>query len=468
MLIVFMNNTTKGNANIILGWVCVLPFLILTLSAYCLPLIKNKFHTSLTDTLPFKKINDSTRRERPSPANMLNPSLPKGDTIIPVIDTFSFKASKDSLDNPVSYHADDSMVLDVPAKKIMLYGKTSTVKYIDNELSAPRIEYDQSTSLVKAFLTKDSLGNVIAYPRFQQADFKSVSDTIEFNMKTQRGLTKGTYTQQGEMYVYGEKIKKVSPEVFYASRARFTTCNLDTPHFAFISNKIKFINKKTAFSGPVHPEFEGVPLPIYLPFGIYPLSQGRHSGLMAPTFTANQQLGLALEGLGYYKIINEKWDVVTRGTIYSYGGWTANINPRYFRRYRYQGNFGLDLQHFKTNFKGDPDFTSSKTFKINWAHNADVKSRPGVNFSANVSAGSTKFNQQVPNNPVTNFTNIMSSSITYAKVWKDKPYNISVSANHSQNSNTGLINVYLPDVSFNVNTLYPFRRSEPIGEYKWY
>ena len=28
-------------------------------------------------------------------------------------------------------------------------------------------------------------------------------------MKTGKGLTKGTYTQQGEMYVYGEKIKKV-------------------------------------------------------------------------------------------------------------------------------------------------------------------------------------------------------------------------------------------------------------------
>jgi hypothetical protein len=29
-----------------------------------------------------------------------------------------------------------------------------------------------------------------------------------------------------------------------------------------------------AITGPVHPEFEGVPVPIYLPFGIFPLPEG--------------------------------------------------------------------------------------------------------------------------------------------------------------------------------------------------
>jgi len=74
---------------------------------------------------------------------------------------------------------------------------------------------------------------------FNQGDLKTVSDTIAFNMKSGKGVTKGTYTQQDEMFVYAEKIKKVDPTSFYAYKARFTTCNLDTPHFAFVSNKIK-------------------------------------------------------------------------------------------------------------------------------------------------------------------------------------------------------------------------------------
>ncbi len=416
----------------------------------------SSLHYLLKDTIPLLNSNDS-----------VIPTII--DTIIqPHTDSIPFKIAHDTLTDPIDYKADDSMVFDIPAQKLYLYGKTSNVKFADNELSAPEIAFDQRANTVNAHLKKDSTGKVVAYPTFTQADFKSISDTIVFNMRTGKGLTKGTYTQQGEMFVYGEKIKKVDPQVFYAQNGRFTSCNLDTPHFAFVSKKIKFINKKMAFTGPVHPEVEGVPLPIVLPFGIYPLIQGRHSGFIAPNVTANDQLGMAMEGIGYYKILSDNWDVVTRGTLYSYGGWNFNVNPRYFKRYHYQGNFSFDMQHFKTGFKGDPDYRSSNTFLVRWAHSVDSKARPGVTFSANVEAGSSKFNEQVPNSPARNFKNTMASSISFSKTWKDKPYNLSISANHNQNTSTRQIILNLPDVSFNVNTLYPLRRKDVAGDYKWY
>lgn len=396
------------------------------------------------------------------------PKLKDTVTTLQLQDTFRFKKSGDAIAAPVTYHADDSMVLDVPGKVLRLYGKTNELRYQDQELKAPFIQYDQQDNLITAFMMVDSNGRIVARPSFNQGGMKSVNDTILFNMKSMKGISKGSYTQQGEMFVYGKQIKKVSDDVFFARGSRFTTCNLDTPHFAFVSKKVKIIRNKVAVTGLVHPEFEGVPLPVGLPFGMFPMTRGRHSGLMAPTFTANQQLGMALEGLGYYKIINDYWDVIFRGTVYSYGGWAASVNPRYFKKYRYQGNLSFDMQQFKSGFKGDPDFVSSQTFNLRWSHSADAKSRPGVSFSANVNAGSSRFNEQVPNNPGLNFTNQLSSSITYAKVWKDKPFNLSVSANHNQNTAQRLINVNLPDVNFNVNTLYPFRRKEPVGESKWY
>lgn len=468
-----MSHNYKGNGKSIFVFSVVAALAMLTFYSGLSETRHFVFHNSLNveiynDTVPLK--NDTIPVLQPSRGAVVVSSSQRvpDTTVIPVIDTFSFRSSADGLDAPVNYYAEDSVVMDVPGEKFYLYGKGSNVKYKDNDLEAPQITFDQNTNLVSAYLVRDSLGQVVAMPTFKQGDFSSTSDTIFFNMKTGKGITKSTYTQQGEMYVYGEKIKKVSPDVFYALRGRFTTCNLDTPHFAFVSSKIKFINEKMAYSGPVHPEFEGVPVPVYLPFGIFPLRQGRHSGLIAPSFTANEQLGLALEGLGYYKILSDNWDVVARGTIYSYGGWTANVSPRYFKRYRYQGNLSLDLQRFKTNFKGDPDYSSSRTFNIRWSHNADMKARPGVTFSANVNAGSSKFNSQVPNSPQRNFTNQMQSSITWSKVWKDKPYNLSVSANHNQNTTQRRINLNLPDVAFNLNTQYPFRRREPTGSYRWY
>ena len=475
-----MNYLNKGKAKFTLSWFSVLvifAFVASYSSAY--NGVTVYFYKTLTsDTIPQRTLQlDNKAIEKRESIRQLSVNtladsfnnIKLGDTtMFPSIDTLNFKTSKDTLSAPVIHHADDSMVFDIPGKKLLLYGKQSNVTYLDNDLSAPNIEFDQNTNLVSAYLLKDTVGKVVAFPTFKQADFKSISDTIRFNMKTGKGLTKGTYTQQGEMFVYGEKIKKINAEVFFAKQGRFTTCNLDTPHFAFVSNKIKFINKKVAFTGPVHPEIEGVPLPIVLPFGIYPLTQGRHSGVIAPSFTANDQLGLAMEGIGYYKILNDNWDLVTRGTIYSYGGWSVNLSPRYFKKYRYQGNFSLDLQRFKNGFKGDPDYSSSKTFNIRWSHSADSKARPGVSFSANVNAGSSKFNSLVPNSPVRNFTNQLNSSITYAKVWKDKPFNLSISANHNQNTIQRLVNLNLPDIAFNVNTLYPFRKKEKVGEYKWY
>jgi LPS-assembly protein len=412
-------------------------------------------HLGSNDTLPNKKRSDTTR-------------LPDSSKIV-VTDTFNIKFSNDSLEAPIVYKAEDSMVYDVPAKTITLYGKEAKTNYKDNELTAPLIVLEQESGNINAIIKRDSAGKVISMPTFKQGgDFTSTSDTIRFNLKTGKGLTKSTYTQQGEMYVYGEVIKKVSPEVFYVKRGRFTTCNLDTPHFAFISNRVKFINKKVAISGPVHPEFEGVPVPIYLPFGIFPLNSSRHSGFLPPTFSANEQLGLGLEGIGYYKIIGNYWDVVTRANLYSYGGWTLSINPRYSKKYRYSGTIGLDIQNFKYNFKGDPDFRRNRSYNVRWSHAQDSKARPGVSFSANVNAGSSSFNSYVPNNPYQNFSNQLTSSIVYSKTWKDKPFNLTVSANHNQNNIQKLINVNLPDVAFNVNTLYPFRRKEAAGNPAWY
>jgi LPS-assembly protein len=458
-----MNQLNKGKAKNISVLALILLLFVITLYCSASVFHTSHFHSFLTvDTIPVNKTD--SQKVKSNISSTASSAKKLADTnIIQKIDTLTYKPSKDALDAPVAYHADDSMVMDIPAKKIILYGKGSNVKYTDNELYAPRIEFDQRTSLVSAYLVRDSNGNVISFPSFNQADFKTKSDSITFNMKTLKGVTKSTYTQQGEIYFHAQTIKKVSPDVFYGYKGQFTTCNLDTPHFAFVSKKFKFINKKMAITGPVHPEFEGVPIPIYLPFGIFPLQKGRHSGILAPTFTANEQLGLALEGLGYYKVLGEKWDVIAQGTIYSYGGWTASLRPRYYKRYHYQGNFALNVIRTR-----DLDKSGARNYNLTWSHSSDTKARPGVSFSANVNVGSSGYTSSIPNNVQRNFQNQLNSSITYSKIWKDRPFNLSVSANHNQNTNTKAWNINLPDIGFNVNTLYPFRRKEVIGAYKWY
>ncbi|PWT78419.1 MAG: LPS-assembly protein LptD, partial [Bacteroidetes bacterium] len=409
---------------------------------------------SVHDTVPIPK--DTTFQD----------SLLK-DTAVRKTDTVHMKVSKDSLDAPITYAAADSVVLDVPTKNITLYNKADT-KYKDMTLDAYKIQLDQSRQVLVATYSTDTAGKVVGKPKMVQNESTVESDSIVYNLKTQKGITVNSYTQSGEMFFMGEKMKKISPSEYYAFRGRFTTCNLDSPHFAFRTRRMKLINQKMAISGPVHPEFEGVPVPIYLPFGLFPISIGRHSGFLPPAFNASPQFGLGLEGLGYYKVFSDNFDAIFRMNLYSYGGWNLYLTPEYRVRYRYSGRLNLTLQ--KTSIlsnSGKQTYDQTKTYSFQWSHTVDSKARPGTTFTANVNFMSTKFNSFVLNNPTANFTNQINSSIAYSKTWNGK-LNLTVSGNHSQNNQTKLINLNLPNIGFTATTIYPFQKKEFVGTPKWY
>ena len=106
--------------------------------------------------------------------------------------------------------------------------------------------------IVTAFNAKDSLGNTTSRAKFDDGTQSFSSDTIQFNMKSQQGLTKNTYTQpQGELNVHADLIKKVNDQVTFAKRLTMTTCEYDHPHFGFVASKGKFVNEKIAVTGPV-------------------------------------------------------------------------------------------------------------------------------------------------------------------------------------------------------------------------
>lgn len=420
--------------------------------------------------------------------NNIDTTLPKAkDSLrkVPKTDTIALKVSRDSISFPVEHKAEDSMVLEVDTKKIYLYGKTE-IKYDDVLLNAPKIEFDQQTQFVIAKMGRDSTGAVAGMAKLKQGETVTVSDSLSFNFKNQKGVTYSSFFQQDELFNFAEKVKKIDSETFFAARGRFTTCNLDTPHFAFRFSKAKFINKKLVVTGPVHPEFEDVPVPIYLPFGIFPMKKGRQSGILPPQFTVNDQFGVGLEGFGYYKVINDYLDAKTWFDLYSYGSWRANFAPSYRVRYRYSGSLNLSYQNTKFAFKGDPDFSKNKSFFVTWSHSMDSKARPGVSFSANVNAGSSKYLSLVPNGALVNpgfggntqgggnymqpmnFTNQLSSSISYQKNWQGTPFNLAVNLNHNQNTSTRVINLNLPDIALVMNTIYPFQPKESVGAGKWY
>jgi LPS-assembly protein len=443
------------NINLILPLILLTVFLTLVSSKnaarplnFSIPLTYDTIPTPKTDTIP-KRIDTTAK--------------------VSEVKTFDVKSSKDSLDAPVDYNATDSMVIMVPEQKIILYSKTG-VKYQDFDVTAEKIVFDQSNNMLTAYAKTDSTGSITERGKFTQGIGDNASknqfDTLQFNMKTQRGLVKNTFTKMDEMFANIQIAKKKDSVTTFGKNAVITTCNYDDPHFGFATKKLKYINKKLIVTGPVQPVFEGIKLPIGLPFGIFPQRQGRHSGFLPPQFAVNDQLGVGLEGLGWYHVFNDYIDVTVRSNLYSYGSWNLYLTPVYRKRYRYNGGLNFSIIKNRQNFPGDPDFNKQLAFQIGWNHAVDPKVRPGTTFNASVNAGSSKFNSLIPNNVTRNFNNSLNSSISYSKTFRDKA-SLTAAANHNQNAVSGDFNVTLPSLTFIYNTVYPFAKENGTGN-KWY
>ncbi len=397
------------------------------------------------------------------------------------VDTFKIAFSKDSLTSPINREALDSAVFFPKTKLFLLYGQAKTV-FEKNNIDADFIKLDQQKETLFARGKWDSTGKIIDEQLTMKTDEQNVTaDSITYNTKTGKALTHNTHTTSDELYIHTEKAKLLGDKKsFYGYNNLFTTCNYDVPHFAFHAKRIKVISGQLAVSGFANPEFEGVPIPIGIPFGIFPMKQGKKGGILPPQFTANEELGIGLEGLGYYFTFkkngkqNENWDLILRTNIYSYGSWNAIITPSYRKRYKYNGTLNLNIQNIKRNFKGDTDFFKDKSFNVTWSHSADTRARPGVTFSANVNAGKSGFNKNNPNNYQRQIQNSLSSSISWSKTMSRKIFgaentmNLTTAATHSQNTINNSVNLNFPEVQFSMQTMYPFAKPEKVGTQKWY
>jgi lipopolysaccharide assembly outer membrane protein LptD (OstA) len=192
------------------------------------------------------------------------------DTV--VRDTLSFmgiKQSKDTLDAPVKYKAEDSIWYDITNERVYLVG-AAEVSYRDITLKADSIIFNWKDNQVIAMGRKDSTGRVANKPLFSQGDKSYTSEEIAYNFKSKKGKISQVLTQEGEGYIHSEYVKRYPNEVIYGLHNKYTTCNLEHPHFYINSSKIKVVPGKAIISGPANLWVADVPTPLFVPFGIFP------------------------------------------------------------------------------------------------------------------------------------------------------------------------------------------------------
>ena len=190
---------------------------------------------------------------------------------------------------------------------------------------------------------KDSTGKVKGIPVFTEDKESFTADNMTYNFKSKKGLIREIFTKEGEGYLHGDRVKKLADNVTYINEGSFTTCDEKDPHYEIRFIRAKVIPDNKIVSGPAMLSIEGVPTPLVVPFGYFPISKGRRSGIILPTYGESTTRGFYLQNGGYYWGINDYMDMTVKGDVYTRGSWATTLSCDYNKLYQYNGNFSLSL-----------------------------------------------------------------------------------------------------------------------------
>lgn len=411
-----------------------------------------------------QEINET--KEVPIPVNqdtikpiVVNPEELLNEKTQDTVKKDTLAAEPQLLTDKVVYKATDYMRLSHKENKMYLYDNAEIV-YGDMQINAGFIVIDNTKNEVYAYGVKDSLGEYVQTPVFKQAQNVVEPDSIRFNFDTEKALIYNSRTEQNGFRIKNEISKRENDSVIYMKNVKFTTSeNIEDPEYYFYARRIKFVPKKKIITGLVNMFIADVPTPLGLPFGYFPLTEDRTSGFIIPSPGEENNRGYFLQNGGYYFAISDYVDLTLMGDYYTNGSYTFATESAYALRYKYRGSLRFRYENNLRSERGFPDFAKTTTYNIQWTHSQDAKSNPNSRFSASVNFGSSDFFQQSTNQLNTgNFlNNQISSNISYAKTFQGDPQvNVNLAATHNSNTNTGVVNLSLPNMTMSVSRIFPF------------
>lgn len=394
---------------------------------------------------------------------VINPDTLVADTIA----NDSIPMKKSTLDSKVDYKAKDSIRFDLRNRKVYMF-KNDEITYGSINLKGDYMEIDFTKNEIFSTGIEDSTGNISGKPVFKESDDEFASSEMKYNFDTKKGLISGVSTEESGGFLHGEKIKKMPDNTAYIQGGRFTTCDLEHPHYAFRFRKSKVIPGDKIITGPAYFEIADVPTPLLVPFGLFPNQSGKQSGIIIPTYGEVDKQGYYFRDGGYYWAVSDYFDLTFLGSIYTRGSWALGARTNYKKRYKYSGSAELKYAINIVGNEGSPDYRKSTDFLIKWNHSQDPKARPKSKFSANVNIRSSSFNQYELSNTFNDrLSNTFQSSVNYSTRFGES-WNLNVNLGHSQNTKTNIVNLKIPEISFSGTRFFPLRKKDKAGSLKWW
>lgn len=371
------------------------------------------------------------------------------------------------IQDEITYKAADSIVYDMTTKKMYLYNG-SDVKYQKIKLKANLVDFDWTTMTLTSQGTIDSAGELQGTPVFEDDGKEYKAKKMKYNFKTKKGIVFEVLTKEGDAYIHSEVVKKNEYDEWFGLGSKYTTCDLDHPHFYFKSKKVKIVPNKVMVTGPANLWVGDVPTPLYLPFGIFPVKQGKRSGLVLPEYGQDGIQGFFLRNGGYYWAVNDYLGLKFLGQVGTNGTVGAGINAQYAWRYKFTGSLSFSYLRSRPQDPDLPGAKSSNSYSLSWTHTQDPRSLPNSSFGASVQIQSADFYSASRVTDTRLLNTSFNSSVNYGHTFTGSPFSLAIGLRHQQNLLNRTIGFSLPTIHVGMSRVAPFKSKVQSGALKWY
>ena len=242
----------------------------------------------------------------------------------------------------------------IPKNRIVLEGEAH-LDYLELQLRARRVEFDSQKNTLVAEGKPQLIENG------DQVD----GQLMTYDMDRRVGTIYHATTQYEKGLYHGKQIRKAGENQLDVLGGAYSTCDLEHPHYHFAARWMKIYLKDKLVAKPVVFYIRNVPI-LALPFYVFPIKPGRHSGFMMPQFEFgfNSQAGQFIRNAGYYWAPNDYMDFTAAGDYYQADpAWVLRGDANYKLLYRFDGHLEGKFEHNDRTGRDDYQFygTHSQT-----------------------------------------------------------------------------------------------------------
>ncbi len=190
------------------------------------------------------------------------------------------------------------------------------------------------------FYAEDQLLVATGAPELWDGERVIEGETMDYDLDKQEGDIVDAKTTFERGFYSGQDIKRMPDASLNVVHGAYTTCDLPSPHYHFSSNTMKVYLNDKVVARPIIFYIRKVPV-FGLPFYIFSIKKGRHSGILLPDFEFgfSQNRGRFMRNVGYYWAPNDYFDTTAWMDYYQNSPrWIGYLEGRYNVRYLMSGS----------------------------------------------------------------------------------------------------------------------------------